>query len=271
MTDFAVERIIIACDAVAENHAGIEIAARLAAFWNTALHAVFLQDESLLNLAAFPFARQIGLGADTSESLDESEIIRHFEANASRFRASLEVAAREHAVASSFAVVRGQPTLAALSIDDRDFLVIEATARPFAGQFRLASRWLTAALEAHRPVLLVRNRGQTDDVLALVQAGGPSIQRMIAAAASLALAGNRKLTVRVLGEAASVDEVRAWVTKIDAGLGARCRIENVSRRDTFFEDGEGSILVVDANPAVNDLASLRNLAMRSRANILFVR
>ncbi|HXR25261.1 MAG TPA: hypothetical protein VN742_07865, partial [Candidatus Binataceae bacterium] len=204
------------------------------------------------------------------ESLNESDIIGHFEANASRLRTLLDAAAREHAVASSFAVVRGQPTLAALSIEDRDLLVIEAAARPFAGQFQLASRWLAAALEAHRPVLLVRNRGRTDGVMALVQAKVPSTQRTISAATGLAQAGNRKLTIRILGEAASVDEVRAWVTKIDPRLGVHCRIENVSRRGTFFEDGEGSIVVVDADSAVNDQASLRDLAMHSRADILFV-
>jgi hypothetical protein len=35
--------------------------------------------------------------------------------------------------------------------------------------------------------------------------------------------------------------------------------------------GEGSVLVIDAEPAINDLGALKEIAARTRANLLFLR
>jgi len=270
MSEFSIERVIIACDAVAENRAGIEAAAGLAALWNAALHALFLEDEGLLHLAALPFARQVGLGGPGGQELEEAEIVRHFEAHTRRMREELEKAARARAVASSFSVVRGRPSAVTLPIEEHDLLVIEETTRPFAGQFRLVSRWLAAALEARRPILLVRSRpGPTRRVVCLIQAKAPSTLRAVAAAAKLALAGERPLTLRIIGAAASPAEARAWVSEVSPALGQECRIETVPGGG-LLEDGEDSLLVVDSDPAVNELAVLKELVTRSRADILYI-
>jgi len=272
MIDFAVERVIIACDAVAENRAGIEAAANLAALWKAALHALLLEDESLLNLAGLPFARQVGLGGSVGQGFEEADIVRHFEAHMRRVREEIEKAARAHAVASSVSVVRGRPSAVELPIDEHDLLVIEETTRPFGGQFRLASRWLSAALQVRRPVLLVRSRAAlARRVVSVVQAKVPSSLRAAAAAAKLASAAGLPLILRIVDEAASPAEVRAWVAQISPGLGTQCRIETAARGAWPFADGEDSLLVVDADPAVNELAVLKALVARSRADILYVR
>jgi len=269
VTDFVVQRIIIACDAVSENRAGMEAAARLARSWNALLHAVFVQDESLLNLAALPFARQMGSAG--LEKLDETTMLRQLETDTARARAALEAVARSYAVASSFAVVRGQPTLAALSVGDRDLVVISATARPFAGQFRLASRWLTTALEAHLPVLLIHNRAEWDGgIVCAIEAAGPSSWRTLTAAGELALTGNRPLVVRIAGDAAAPNAVRKWLERISPELARTARVESMRRGQRLDED-RGSLLVIDAASGVRDLAALKALAERSQADVLFVR
>lgn len=274
MTDFDISRVVIACDAVGENVSGIELAATMAATWNAALHGIFVQDEGLLNLAALPFTRQVMASGEVTREVDESAVIHHFTAHAGRTRAALEAAAHEHAVACSFAVVQGHFTLATLPMEERDLLVIEAESPPFAGSFRLDSRLLAASFEAHRPVLLVRNMGKRrDGVVALVQQAGPSAERVISAAAGIAQTGDDRLTVLLAGESLQVTAAVEILRRISVKLAARSQVERASLNSLALQAmaGAGSVLVVDADSAINDADSLKELTARTRANILFLR
>jgi len=269
VSDFIVRRIIIACDAVSENRTGIEAAARLARSWNALLHAVFVQDESLLHLAALPFVRQVG--AAGPETLDEAAMLRQFEADAERAHAALKAAARSQAVAWSFAVVRGKPSLAALSVGDRDLVVISATAKPFAGQFHLASRWLEAALETQLPVLVLHQQAAwVDGVVCAIRTTAPSSWRVLVAAACLALASNRPLIVRIVDDAVSADDVRKWLQGVSPDIVGKARLESV-RPGQLLDEDQNRLVVVDAASDTNDLASLKELIERTQADILLVR
>lgn len=273
MTEFTFRRVVIACDAVGENCFGIETAANLAAWWNATLRGVFLQDEALLHLAALPFARHVGPSGAVSEERDESTILSQFEIGASRARAALEAAARQREVGWSFDVVRGQAALTTLALGDEDLLVIEAMSRPFAGEFRLDSRWLQAVYQAQRPILLARNQGtRRDGLVALVQKSGESARRTIDAAARLALAADRRLTILLSGTGLDPDQARDGVRLVSDRLAAHCRIEQ-GAADAMLRRfaGDASLLVVDADPAVNDAASLKQLTACCRADILFLR
>ena len=271
MTEFRFRRVVIACDSVGENRPGIETAARLAALWEAALHGVFVQDEALLYLAALPFARHVGPTGEIAQEQDESAVLVHFETRASSARALIEAAARRHELGWSFDVVRGQAALARLELSEEDLLVVEATSRPFAGEFRLDSRLLQAAFEAHRPLLLVRNpaRAKTG-VVAYAQQPMEAARRIIAAAARLALAAEGDFTV-LLTAGVSPEEARKTVGTVSARLAARCRIEPQGEAKLPLLAGAGSLLVVDADPAVNDAAALKSLVAVSKADILFLR
>jgi hypothetical protein len=274
MTDFVISRVVIACDAVGDNASGIELAATMATACNAALHGIFVQDEGLLNLAALPFGRQVMASGEVTRHLDESAVVSHFTAHADRMRAALEAAAHEHAVACSFAVVQGYPTLETLPMEDRDLLVIEAESQPFAGTFRLDSRLLEASFEAHRPVLLVRSTGRrSGDVVALVQRAGSSAERVISAAAGIAQSGDYRLTVLLPGEGVEATEAAGILRRISARLAARSQVEHASLHGLLLQGiaREGSVLVVDADAAINDAGALKELAARTRANILFLR
>jgi hypothetical protein len=274
MTDSVIARVVIACDAVCENLAGIDVAAQVASALNAALRGVFVQDEALLNWAGLPFARPVSAAGEASSLSAESDLLHAFEAHAARVRAALEAAAQARALGWSFDVVRGQASLSTLSIGERDLLVIEASSRPFAGSFRLESRWLAEVLAAPRPVLLVRSpRVGHDGVVALIQAAGASAERVIATAAALALAGDRRLTILLAGAAPEAGAVLDHLRSTAPALAPRCRIERVSLDETARAElaGPGAILVVDANPAVNDAAALKQLVARTGADILFLR
>lgn len=271
--EFFFRHIVIACDPVAEYVASIDAAARLAAWSNAVLRGVFVQDEALVHLAALPFIRHVGAGGTASGAFDEETLLHQFEAQAARLRAAIEQTAREHALGWSFDVVRGPPSPATLALGEHDLLVITAHSRPFAGEFRLDSRLLAAAFETQRPIFLVRSLAATKDgIVALAQGAGPATDRAIAAAAQLAHAGNRRLTVLAAPEA---DEsvIRARVRAVSGQVAARCRIERIAPGDPGLARfaGEGSTLVVDADPALNDAASLKDLTARTSADILFLR
>jgi len=274
MTETVVRRVVIACDAVGENRSSIEVAARLAAWWNAALYGIFVEDEGLLNLAALPFARHIGPSGEISDDLDVATILHQFEAHAERVRAALEAAAREHAIAWSFDVVRGQPALTTLPLGDQDLLVIEAASRPFASDFRLESRWLAAALAAQHSVLLTRHAdSETDGIIALVQQAGASAEGIIATAARLALAGKRSLTIVRAGTAPDEATILDQLRPISDRLAAQCRIERPADLSASLRNfaGESSLLIVDADPAVNDATALKDLSAQTRSDILFLR
>lgn len=274
MIDPIIKRIVIACDAVGENVASIEAAAQLAVAMNAALRGVFVQDEGLLSWAALPFARNVGEAGEAHEVADEATILRQFEAYAVRVRTAVETAARTHAIGWSFDVVRGQSTLATLSIGDQDLLVIEGSSRPFAGRFRLGSRWLAEAFQAHGSVLLVRNaREWKEGVVALLRGSGKSAERVAAVAAGVAHAGNRRLTVLVAGDEPELEAVRGWVRAVSELLASRCRIERLAFPKSLPPEAVegGALLVVDADPSVNDAASLRGLLDATQGDILFLR
>ena len=55
----AIERVLLTLDATADTRTAITIAVRLAARAGVRLHAVFVEDEELLNLARLSIAREV--------------------------------------------------------------------------------------------------------------------------------------------------------------------------------------------------------------------
>lgn len=274
MTERLITRVVIACDPVGENRSSIVAAARVAAWLNATLHGVFFEDEVLLHLANMPFARHIGAGGEIFASIDENALRHQFEAHAARIRTALKAAADAQAIDWSFGVVSGPSTVATLAIGDKDLLVIEAESRPFAGAVRFDSRWLAAAFETPLPILLIRSGADAPhDIVALVETGGPAAERLVASAARLALAGNRMLTVLLANDACDSEAAREAVRAVSGRLAAKCRIDRLSRAGQALANAAtaGRLLIVDADPAVNDAATLRQLLAATRADILFLR
>lgn len=274
MTDRTITRVVIACDPVGENRSSIIAAAHVAAGLNVALHGIFVEDEALLHLANMPFARHTGAGGEIFASIDENALRHQFEAHAARIRAALEIAAEAQAIDWSFGVVRGPSTVATLDIRNEDLLVIEAESRPFAGALRFDSRWLAAAFDTPLPILLIRSAANAPhDIVALVQTAGPPAERLIATAVKLAAAGDGALTVLLANDAGDSEAVRETIRATSGRLAAKCRIERLSESGHALENAAtaGRLLIVDADPAVNDAATLRQLLAATRADILFLR
>lgn len=275
-TERGVRRIVIACDAVGEHRAAILAAVRLAQRWGAALHGVYVEDPGLMRLAELPVVRHVAMGPARSRPFDPETLEGFFAVQAERARAVLEKAAREHGLAWSFAVVRDDPTAAALAAEGDDWVVVEAHSRPFAGQLRLETRWSGALFATPHTVMLVRDgRRRRGGVVVLVQGEDERARDVIALAARMADGAHRALTLLLVAGGPTAEEARAWVRDESITAFEHCRVVAVAGGKAEIARAiaghGGDLLVLDADPAGNAAEALRELVAATDADVLLVR
>jgi nucleotide-binding universal stress UspA family protein len=220
-----IERVIVPLDAASESAAAIDTAARLAARAKAPLHGVFVEDEDLLHLAALPFAREISLGAATAR-MTTAQVELSLKAAAERARRELEAAAARHGVDFTFEVVRGAATMALASASESDFVVAGGETRPIGPHFRLEHRWWSSLEVTPGPFLLVRAATGADGaVVVLLRDRSRAAARLLAAAAQVAHAEERPLTVICSPEVAGRAGFEQWIGEQLAGSAVRLQVE----------------------------------------------
>lgn len=220
-----IERVVLPLDAASESRAAIDTAVRLAARARAPLHAIFVEDENLLSLAGLPFARQFTLGAG-AETLTTGQLERHLRAAAGRVRQELFAVARRHGVECTFEVVRGDSSSALAAASEHDLVVAGGQSRPIGRHFRLECRWWAALDAAPGPFLLVHHAGSpTGAVVILLRDRSIASRRLIAAAAQVAAATDRTLTVICPPAVADRDGFEQWLGEQLAGTAVRLQVE----------------------------------------------
>jgi nucleotide-binding universal stress UspA family protein len=220
-----IDRVVVPLDAAGENRTAIDTAARLAARAKAPLHGVFVEDEDLLHLASLPFARQVTLGAG-AEPFTTADVELALRAAAERAQGELRAAANRHRVKCSFEVVRGAASLALSGASARDLVVAGALTRPVAGDFRLACRWWPTIAAAPGPFLLARHAwSESGSVVLLLHDRGGAAARLLAAAAQLAEADERKLTVICPPAVAGAKDFAKWLAEHLADRRAAVQVE----------------------------------------------
>ncbi len=272
MTEFRITRIVIACDAMCENMAAIRLATRLAARWEAAVHAVFVEDRDLVHAAAHPLTRHVGLHGN--DPLDRAALLLHFDLEASRVRAALEAAARPLGLVWSFAIVDEPLTAETLPLLNDEMLVAEANSRPFAGQWRTSSRMAASAREEFGTVLLMGTGPEwRDGVAVLVQGATGSGRRAVAVATSIAGKFAAPLRILLASDAVAPAEARRWAQAVDPAVAARCRVEPVSaeprRIAAVLARNIGELVVLDAED--DGRMPLQDLLKTLHNDVLLVR
>lgn len=206
-----IDRIVVALDAVSDNRAAIGTAARLAERWNVRLHGVFIEDDDLLRLADLPFARQVTLGIGI-EPLTVRHLERQMHVFAERARRDLAASARRHGVAWSFEVVRasgsaGSGVVAAAG----DFFVAGTTTRPVGAHFRVQCRWWSVEPDAANYLLAYRGGDPHGAVAVVLRRRDAAAERLLAAAARLAEAGDGRLAVLCDPALADTADFKTWL------------------------------------------------------------
>ncbi len=270
----AIERVIVPLDDAAESGAAIDTAARLAARAQAPLCGIFIEDEDLLNLASLPFTRQTTLGG-TAEALTPEHVELHLRLAAERAHKELLAAARRHGVAASFEVVRGASATALAIASEHDLVVAGGQTRPIGAHFRLACRWWPSLEAARGPFLLTRHAWSVSgSVVMLLRDRSAASARLIDAAAQIAAASDRILTVICPPAVARAARFDKWITDRLADHPVRLQIEIGPSEPAALQRRLGELdcrlLAVEASVAEGGSDRLRQLVEQFACDVLVV-
>jgi nucleotide-binding universal stress UspA family protein len=218
--DSGFRRIVVALDASHASRAVLGAAAALAARFRAELVGLFIEDVNLLHMGALPFTRVAGAGPLSSE-VDHAMLERALRRAAAETRATLAHLAEGGAVRWSFTVVRGRLAREIIAATGpSDLVIVEETA--------LGRVVRPALARAAASVLCLRaDSGGARGVLVGWRAGKEG-RRVLAAAAGLALATKRALTVLLPADEAAAEGARAEVEEVFSGLGLELRLRRLS-------------------------------------------
>ncbi|MGE5240415.1 MAG: universal stress protein [Bacteroidota bacterium] len=195
-SDESIRRILVALDASVSSLATLEAAVALASHLEAELIGLFVEDVNLLNLAALPFAREVGFPSARRRRLGSLEMERSLRAQASRAQAALIAAAERQSVRCSFRVVRGEVTAQVLEAATEVDLLALGMGRPRA--WRASSTSRVIASSASRPVLLLTPGTPVGPPIASVYDGSAESARALLLARRLAQTESATLTVLVV-------------------------------------------------------------------------
>jgi len=270
-----IERVIVALDAVSENRAAIDMAARLAARWRASLRGVFLEDTNLLRLAHMPFARQVSLGAGV-ETLTLQQAERQLRAFAERARRDLETAARRLGVAWTFDVVRDEAVAGIAGASATEFLVAGTASRPIGRHFRVEYHWWSRVAPAATSFLLAgRGWEPQGSIAVLLHSRDAGAERLLVAAAQLVEAGGGRLIVICPAELAAAEEFGTWLGERLATYGVPVEI-NIAPADPAdfvrrIVDLDCRLIAIGADDARAQRDNLRRLVASLGCDVLVVR
>jgi nucleotide-binding universal stress UspA family protein len=269
-----IERVVVALDAVSENRAAIEAAARLAARWKAPLHGVFVKDDDLLRLAGLPFARQVSLGTGV-ETVTVPQAERQLRVFAERARREVTAAARRHGVEASFEIVRGTPTGSAATTST-DFIVAGPMTRPIGGHFRVESRWWSTIPPASASFLLThRDWDPQGAIVVLLHNRAPAAERLLDAAAHFAEQRGGRLVVIIDQELVDDDGFEAWLGERLAHYAVRVEIDLAPSEPAALVgrivELDCQVVAIEAGASHAHPDRLRELVARIACDVLVVR
>jgi len=273
---FAVTRVVVACDAAGEIAPAIEAGSRLAAHWRAPLHVVFVEDPNLRLIAAHPYVRHVSLASPGAGAVEAADMEHIFLAMAERARSQVAELAARLGLAWSFAVVSETPSTASFGMAENELLVVEGTARAFAGQMRLRSRFSALALAAALPVLMIRPVHHPRRIVAAVFGPDtPGLRRALAAAGDMASAAGSPLTVLAGPEAPSGGAIGEFMTASGHMPAAGLRTQAIAGPAVLQNIREShlkhALLVLDGTADTPGLGDLEALAAKADCDVLLVR
>lgn len=241
-------RLVVALGASRASLATLGTWADLAARLRADLAGLFVEDADLMRMAGLPFARVVGFGSvvRTFDAETYERLLRSAQAEA---RALLETLARERSLAWSFRAVRGAvATTLVANVESGDLVVLEHAVFGAAAVHALRAGgasvlYLRPDVQRGREVFVVASDGEDP---------------ALAAAAQLAAASGRRLTILVRGDGPERERAAAASAARVVPAGLPVRVLDVPTGVPLarvLEHERGAILVASAETAADVLGA----------------
>ncbi len=224
-----IKRILVALDSSPHSRAALESAATLAERLDAELLGVFVEDIDLMQLAALPFARELGITSAGYRTLDPHAMARSLNAQAQKARAALRTVALHHHVHWTFRSMRGRvlDELRAAS-SDVDLIALGSAGHMAASGRRLGSTARNLVTCVTCSVLIEHARKHRGASLLLLYEDSASADAALARAQDLAVARDGALLIALVGAAATRQRLRE---RIEPALRANPRATVVELDD----------------------------------------
>lgn len=248
----------MALESAAANARVLDTALNLAGKWGGDLRALLVEDVDLMRLAAFPFAREVGVATAISRPLQSSVLERTFRAEAARLQQILGRAAATRNIAWKLDVRRGRPLEEAVaSGQGADVLVMGSSTTSIS----------IGALTSAKP--------PREEVVALFDSSESAFRGLDAALALLNT--HHDLTLLVPNEPSEVraghrEQARSWMSQ--HGVAAQIAgLENSALQGLLAITQRRRIatIIVPFESARLDVAALRRLYMETTCPIILVK
>ncbi len=200
----------------------------------------------------------------------------HLRIAAERARRELLAAAKRHGVECTFEIVRGASESALTGASERDLVVAGGLTRPVAGNFRVESRWWSSIEVTPGPFLLARRAwSASGSVVMLLRDRGAASARLLEAAAQIAQAADRVLTVICPPAVAGAERFEKWIADRLANHPVRLQVEVAPTEPAALHQRIGELdcrlLAVEAGLAEGSGDRLREFVEGFACDILVVR
>jgi len=259
----AASRIVVSFDTTPAGEAALEAAIGLAASLDAEVAGLFVEDVSLVRMAALPFTREFGLTSALLRPIETADIERALRLQARQTRALLAAAAAALNLRWSFQVVRGQSINAVFELgEDRTLLVLGAASAGVVARSPILS---ATGWRGSQPSVRQGFRYLSSRPVVVVFDGPEHGMRSLAAAHALATRAATRLTVLITAHTAEDfdrrrQQARTWIL----AQGAAARYVWLKGRDiegvlqaVGAENASALLLHEDEAPA--DRRALRSL------------
>lgn len=191
----AFRRLIVGAVTAPIASGALTLSARLAAELELEIEGLYIEDESLLGLAALPSRREVRLGSGRLEPLDAQCLEQALGRAAKTLEASLARAAGAARALHRFRLARGDlATVIGANVTRSDIVAVVA-----GGALHPGHDLHLAAMQARASVLLIPSRlARRPGAIVALMSGGPMDERTVTLAARLAARRRERLEVFAL-------------------------------------------------------------------------
>jgi len=246
-------RILVALNASPHSQAALEAAVRLAATFEAEVKGLFVEDQTLLQTARLPFAKEVRAYTAPPKRLTGQRIQRQLRYQAEYAEHSLQYAAEQAEVAYDFDTVEGRVTRKLVqAAAEVDLLVLGKTSTA-SSRRRLGSTSQAVLAGAPAPVLVLREAVAEQQPLLTYYDGSDVAATTLKMAVQLARRdGPRPLTVLFPPEADADrlrEEIHARHGSSDLPLYVHVLTPAENRRLAVFARRNGGLVVLPADCA----------------------